>query len=89
MNPLLRLFGAKLFLTKRVSGVEKEEKKEIKVEQPSLISLGRILCILVTLSVVLYIFGQPEAGRLVIDLSLAFIGLAVGRERGERSGLSA
>jgi hypothetical protein len=81
------MFGTELFITKPVAGVEKAAGVKVKVEKPKVVAIGVILCVLVGLAVLLYAINQADAGRLVIDLAVAFLGFVSGRGLGEAAGL--
>lgn len=86
MKLLSDLIGNDLMLTKPTSSVEKAAGVDIKIHVSGKTTLIAGLCILVGFAVILYKSGQPEAGRLIIDLAVAMGGWAFGRGAGEKAG---
>jgi len=67
--------------------IEKKAGKKARVKTSAAVGIGLITVALVGLAVTLYAMKQPEPGRLVIDLAIAFLSWTTGRTIGEKAGV--
>ena len=89
MGLINRLRGRDLLLTRPVS--ERIEKTQGGIQLhwdiPDGFGVGLVILCLVAFAVILYVTGNDEAGRVVIDLAVLFFGWATGRKTGETAGI--
>ena len=80
---------AKLIFIRRVPSMdmEKAEGTELKANIKTVTVVGVLLLAFLGASIFLYTKDQPDAGRVIIDLTLAFFGWATGRATGEIASL--
>jgi hypothetical protein len=78
---------ARLLFTELVPEIEKEAGGRAKIKTGPIIIVGVFLLLLLGGAIALYAMKQPEAGRIVIDLTIAFFTWCTGRVVGEKAGL--
>ena len=78
---------AKLMFVRRVASMKKTAKLETNSKTVFLV--GLLLLALLGVAIFLYAKNEPDAGRLVIDLTFGFFGWATGRALGEHAGAAA
>jgi hypothetical protein len=77
---------SKLLFVRKVPQIELEAPKaEIKTK--AIVVVGLITLGLIGMAIALYAMKQPEAGRVVIDVGVAFLAWSTGQTVGEKAGV--
>ncbi len=83
-----RVEMAGLIFVRRIASVEKAATDKTETNLRAVVIVGILIIAFLGVAVFLYVEHQPEAGRLIIDLALAFFGWATGRAVGEKVGVA-
>jgi hypothetical protein len=78
----------KLFFARAVADIHKQKNLKAEVRPPVIALVGGLTLAFVAAAVALFAMKQPEAGRLVVDLAVAFLAWSSGRASGEKAGLT-
>ena len=78
----------KLWFVQEVPSIELAARRKGKIKTSAVLVVGMITVLLVGAAIALFILKQPEAGRLVIDVALAFFSWSSGRTIGELAGVA-
>ena len=78
---------SKLMFVELAPAITKAAGADARYKLAAIGVVGGIVVLLIGLAVVLYINKQPEPGRLVIDVAIAFFSWATGRAVGEKAGV--
>ena len=76
-----------LWFVEEEPSIELAVRRKGRIKTSAVLVVGAITIILVGAAVVLYVLKQPDAGRLVIDVALAFFTWSSGRTIGELAGM--
>lgn len=79
----------KPYFVRLVPSSELDEKPRSEVNTRAILVVGILLILLILLSIVFYAIQQPDTGRVVIDLAVAFLTWIIGRTSGENAATQA
>ncbi len=77
----------KLLFVREVPDFEKEGRRKTQVKLSAVAAVGLLTMGLIGASIALYAMHQPEPGRAVIDVAVAFFAWSTGRTAGEKAGI--
>jgi hypothetical protein len=78
----------KLLFAREVADIEKKISAKAEVSPKVIVLVGVLTLAFLAVAITLFAMKQPEAGRIVIDLAVAFLAWSSGRASGEKAGLT-
>lgn len=79
---------SKLLFTREVANIHKQAKQKVEMPTSAIALIGGLTLAFVAAALILYVMKQPDVGRAVVDLAVAFLAWSSGRASGEKAGLT-